>query len=86
MYRELMRPFNARKTMAASGAPTPYLVFRKSGLPPRFCPLLALAALDANKANASLAKNYLTSMCRRLRHCAEAPRARGPVREPWHRL
>lgn len=86
VYRELMRPFNARKTMAASGAPTPYLVFRKSGLPPRFCPLLALAALDANKANASLAKNYLTSMCRRLRHCAEElkqPHVMPEAQLPW---
>ena len=46
---ELLRPFLTDKRETNLGAPAPYLVTRKLGLPPHYSCMLALSALDADK-------------------------------------
>ena len=68
---ELMRPFLVSKKEGKGGAPVHFQRTRKLGLPPQYCTMFALAAVDPEKANVLNARSALVRVVGRWRMTAE---------------
>ena len=72
VYAESLRPFLTDKRDTKLGAPAPYLVTRRIGLPPQYMTLLGLCAIDPAKEHAKAARAMLVRLVTVWRSAAEA--------------